>query len=161
MDCLKEHENELSDACKTYEERIGGKKIEMRQEVRLMIIFRDACKEEMAKFCGNVGRERGGIEKCLSAHENELSAPCKERLNAVREERTKAKTQQVAVSLIERIADGPVTIAEFSLAVFGGRSVDYPVAFLHQLRLLTFGELNNVTAFGCISLPRSETEAFI
>jgi hypothetical protein len=93
MDCLEQHERELTDACRTYEAKMGGKKVEMREEVRRLKIFRDACKEDMDKFCSDVKPGQGGIEKCLSTHEGKLSAPCRERLNAAMEEKAKGKTR--------------------------------------------------------------------
>jgi hypothetical protein len=92
MACLEKHESELSEACRTHEEMMGGKKVEMREEVRRMKIFRELCKEDMAKFCGDVKPEQGGIEKCLRSHEGELSSPCSERLKAMQEEGAKQKT---------------------------------------------------------------------
>jgi hypothetical protein len=93
MDCLEQHENELSDACRTFEQKIGGKKIEMREEVSHMKLFRDACNEDMGKFCQDIKPEQGGIEKCLSEHGKELSTPCRERLKAAGEERMKGNTR--------------------------------------------------------------------
>ncbi|MDA8105300.1 MAG: hypothetical protein M0Z71_07925 [Nitrospiraceae bacterium] len=92
MDCLERHENELSDECKTYEAKMGGKRVEMREEVRQLKIFREACNEDMAKFCKDVQPEQSVIEKCLSSHEGELSASCGERMKATMEERAKKKT---------------------------------------------------------------------
>ncbi len=91
IDCLEQHESELSDSCRTYEQQMGGKKVEMREEARRMKIFREACKKDMAKFCseGKPGQE--GIEKCLGKHEGELSAPCREQLKAASEEKSKGK----------------------------------------------------------------------
>jgi len=91
MDCLEEHENELSAACKAHEAKMGGKKAEMREEVRLMKIVREACKEDTAKFCKDVAPETGGIEKCLNEHKSELSGACRTGLNDLEAEREKEK----------------------------------------------------------------------
>lgn len=93
MDCLEKHESDLSDACRTHEEKTGGKRVEMREEVRRIKIFRDACKNDVAKFCRDVKPEPGGIEKCLSAHRSELSTPCSEALKAVKEEKPRGRNQ--------------------------------------------------------------------
>ena len=93
MDCLEENEKELSDACKTYETKMGGKKVEMREEVRQMKILLDTCKEDMAKFCKDVQPGQGGIEKCLNEHLGELCEPCGEQVKARTEETAKEKTR--------------------------------------------------------------------
>ncbi len=80
MECLEKHEGELSLACKAYEAKIGGKKVEMREEVREKMLARRACKADVAKFCGDVAPKVGGIEECLNSHMDELSRQCSERL---------------------------------------------------------------------------------
>ena len=84
MDCLEQHESELSDACRNYEQQMGGKKVEMKEEVSRRKIFTDACKEDMAKFCSDMKPGQDRIEKCLGTHEAELSAPCREPPASVR-----------------------------------------------------------------------------
>lgn len=70
MQCMKEHENELSPACK---ERIAEMK-KGAQEVR------EACKEDVLKLCKGIEPGGGRIINCLREHENELSAGCKARM---------------------------------------------------------------------------------
>jgi hypothetical protein len=70
MQCMKEHENELSPACK---ERI----VEMKkgaQEVR------EACQDDAMKLCQDVKPGGGRIINCLREHEKELSPECKARM---------------------------------------------------------------------------------
>jgi hypothetical protein len=89
MDCLEEHESELSDACKEYEAKMGAPRVEKRAEIRERIKFRQACKADVIKFCKDVGPVPGGIENCLNGHKNELSTSCGERIKALNEEKKK------------------------------------------------------------------------
>jgi hypothetical protein len=65
--CLKEHENELSAACKDRIAQMKGRRHG----------FRQACQDDAAKFCKDAQPGRGGIAKCLKEHEQELSTPCR------------------------------------------------------------------------------------
>jgi Cysteine rich repeat len=91
MDCLEEHENELSNACKAYEARLEGKRGEAAEQIRQYKAFLQACKDDVAKFCREVNPANGGIEKCLDKHTDNLSTPCSASLKAVKGE--KEKTQ--------------------------------------------------------------------
>ena len=84
MDCLEEHEKELSDACRDYEAGMGGPQTERREAVREKKQFRQNCIGDMARFCQDAGPMQGGMMQCLSAHENELSAPCSQSLKAMK-----------------------------------------------------------------------------
>jgi Cysteine rich repeat len=86
MDCLEEHENELSDACKDYEARLEGKRGEATEQIRQYKAFLQACKDDVAKFCREVNPANGGIEKCLDKHADNLSTPCSASLKAVKGE---------------------------------------------------------------------------
>ena len=70
MECLEKHESELSEACKEYETKMGGTRVERREKIREIIKFRQACKADVIKFCKDVGPVPGGIEKCLDEHKN-------------------------------------------------------------------------------------------
>ena len=91
MDCLEKHENKLSNACKDYETKMGGSRVEMRENVRNISELRQACKDDTTKFCKDVNPANGGIEKCLNEHQNELSTPCSERMKTVKGERKKTQ----------------------------------------------------------------------
>lgn len=70
MDCLKEHENELSSACKQHVAEMqekGGR-------------GRGACRDDVSKFCKDVQPGGGRIMECLKEHQNELSPECKSRM---------------------------------------------------------------------------------
>jgi hypothetical protein len=89
MDCLEEHESELSDACKDYEAKMGGGRVEMKEAVREEKRFSQTCKDDVAKFCNGVNPGQGGLARCMKEHANELSAPCSESVKAMTDERKK------------------------------------------------------------------------
>jgi hypothetical protein len=84
MDCLEQHENELPDACRDFEAVMGGPRMERREAVRGIRQFRQNCIDDMARFCKDAGPMEGGMMKCLSDHENELSLPCSQSIKAMR-----------------------------------------------------------------------------
>lgn len=69
-DCLKEHENELSAACKN----------KMENTKRRMQRINDVCKDDVDKFCKDVKPGGGRILNCLKEHENEVSSKCKAKI---------------------------------------------------------------------------------
>jgi len=90
MKCLKEHDAELSEACKN-----RGEKMKAAMEKA-----QDACQADIETFCKDVKPGQGRIMKCLKEHDAELSEPCKavrakarEKMKAARAER-KAKAQE-------------------------------------------------------------------
>ncbi|MCX5845501.1 MAG: cysteine rich repeat-containing protein [Deltaproteobacteria bacterium] len=89
MNCLEEHESELSNACKEYEAKLEGPRVERKEEIREKIKFRQACKADVIKFCKDIDPVPGGIEKCLNEHKNELSTSCSESIKALKEEKKK------------------------------------------------------------------------
>ncbi len=66
--CLKEHANDLSPACK---ENIAKLKEKVQE-------FKEACKDDATKLCKDVKPGGGRILQCLKQHEGELSSSCKE-----------------------------------------------------------------------------------
>ena len=68
--CLKEHESEVSAACK---ENLG----KMKEKVGEM---KEACKGDKEKLCNGVKPGDGNILKCLKEHESELTAACKDEM---------------------------------------------------------------------------------
>jgi hypothetical protein len=65
--CLKEHEAELSESCKTFR---TTKMNEAKEN-------HGKCKADRKKFCKDVKAGEGRIIKCLKEHEVELSVDCK------------------------------------------------------------------------------------
>ena len=90
LECLEEHESELTDACKAYEERMGGSRVESREITRQRKAIILTCKDDVDKFCKDVDPKDGGILKCLNEHEKELSTPCNGSLKAAKSEEKKA-----------------------------------------------------------------------
>jgi Cysteine rich repeat len=72
--CMKEHANELSPACK---ENMR----EMRERARN---FAKACRQDIRQSCGNVQRGGGRIVQCLRQHEDALSPKCREHMPQAR-----------------------------------------------------------------------------
>jgi hypothetical protein len=83
MDCLEKHESELTGACKEYEATMGGGRVERRERVQQQTQFRQACLNDMTKFCNDANPTQGGILKCLKDHEKEISASCNESMKAM------------------------------------------------------------------------------
>lgn len=65
--CMKEHKSELTAECKS--------KIEAR--VEKIKTLREACKDDLKKFCSKVERGQGNKKNCLMSHESILKADCK------------------------------------------------------------------------------------
>ncbi|MFA4915651.1 MAG: cysteine rich repeat-containing protein [Syntrophales bacterium] len=82
-DCLKQHEKDLSAACK--EE--AAAKTEVKKEKKGE--FLKVCKDDIAKLCKDVKPSGGGVLKCLVEHETDLSAQCKEKIEQVKEAKGK------------------------------------------------------------------------
>lgn len=72
LKCMKEHENELSPACKQHVVEMKVKAGEAKE----------ACQDDVMKFCKDVQPGGGRILKCLKEHENELSPECKSKMGS-------------------------------------------------------------------------------
>jgi len=83
MECLEAHENELSDACRSFEATMGGRRMERSEELRQKREFRQNCVGDMTAFCQEAAPTSGGMIGCLNDHENELTAPCRQSLQAL------------------------------------------------------------------------------
>ena len=70
MKCLKEHQSDVSPACK---ENIAKMKEKIEE-------FKEACKDDAGKLCKDVKPGGGRVLQCLKQHEGELSAACKEEM---------------------------------------------------------------------------------
>ncbi len=66
-ECLRKHQEKLSTECKAR----GQKVSERVQEAH------EACREDVAKYCGEVRPGEGHIVTCLRRHDKDLSADCK------------------------------------------------------------------------------------
>lgn len=89
IDCLETHEDKISNACKDYETKMGGVRVERKEEVRDIIEANKACRGDVAKFCKDVNPAQDGIAKCLKANEKKLSAACRKSIQERNKEETK------------------------------------------------------------------------
>jgi hypothetical protein len=78
--CLELHEKELSAACREYRSKMTGRREEIRAEMAARVRFRQACRDDMAKFCRDVKPDLEAVVQCLDGHENELTGPCAEEI---------------------------------------------------------------------------------
>jgi len=85
MDCLEKNENELSEACKAYEAKMGGPRMERREQAREIAKFRQACTNDIVRFCKETDPGQGGIIRCLNEHGKEISPSCSESMKALKE----------------------------------------------------------------------------
>lgn len=83
MDCLEKHESELSSGCKTYEAKMLGLRVERAEQVGEKAKFRQACMNDMGKFCNDADPAKGGMLNCLKEHESELSTSCIESMKVM------------------------------------------------------------------------------
>ncbi len=70
VQCLREHKDQLSPACK---ENIAKAKAKIEE-------VKEACDEDTKKLCKDVQPGGGRIVQCLKQHEGELSQACKEHM---------------------------------------------------------------------------------
>ena len=73
-DCLKQHAAELSPACQEHLKQVKGK----------MEAWRQACQDDVQKFCADVQPGGGNILKCLHQHHDELSKSCQDQMAQAR-----------------------------------------------------------------------------
>jgi hypothetical protein len=93
MECLEEHEAQLSDACKAYETKMEGPRAESKEAVSQQARIRQACKNDVARFCSDVTSGSGGISACLKKHGIELSSPCADAMKTAMGEEEQKKTK--------------------------------------------------------------------
>jgi len=74
VDCLKQHEKELSEPCKKKMEETRQNAKEVHQ----------ACRDDVHRLCGDVSPGKGRIARCLKEHGDELSPECKAKLEGRR-----------------------------------------------------------------------------
>ncbi len=74
-DCLKQHAAELSPACQEH----------LKQAKAKVKAWRQACEDDVQKFCASVQPGGGNILKCLHQHHDELSKSCQDQMAQARE----------------------------------------------------------------------------
>ena len=77
MQCLADHEDELSDACAEKVATVKGKLAE-REKVKA------ACAPEVQRLCGDVPPGKGAIKQCMKANRDKVSNACKDAMKAAR-----------------------------------------------------------------------------
>ena len=82
LNCLNEHQEELSVSCRKKLEESKKKLMEAQQ----------ACTEDMGKFCKDVQPGGGRILKCLREHTQELSPACR-KITEEKEEKAQEKKE--------------------------------------------------------------------
>jgi len=73
-DCMKQHESELSEACK---DNIAEGKDKFKEKLEEA---KAACKQDIQQFCANVTPGQGREFACLKSYEDKISTGCKEKL---------------------------------------------------------------------------------
>ncbi len=74
LSCMKEHENDLSPACKQHIAQVKERVKEAKA----------SCEDDVMMFCKDVKPGGGRIIRCLKEHENELSPDCKAKMESRR-----------------------------------------------------------------------------
>ena len=69
-DCLKQHEAELSPACKAHV-------AQMKTQIEA---WRQACQSDVQQFCASIAPGGGNVVKCLHQHSDQLSQGCKDEM---------------------------------------------------------------------------------
>jgi len=70
-DCMREHESDLSPACRQH----------LEQRKQHYAGAREACQNDIKKFCSDVKRGEGRIADCMRQHASELEPACKAKLH--------------------------------------------------------------------------------
>lgn len=65
--CMKENKEKLSTECKAHREKMK----------EVMKGVKEACQDDVEKFCGDVKKGGGLIMRCMKKHKAELSEGCK------------------------------------------------------------------------------------
>jgi len=75
-ECLRQHESELSPACKEHVQGRGANRGAGRSR------WQASCSAELDKFCKDVQAGQGRVRQCLVDHEAELGESCKAAIQA-------------------------------------------------------------------------------
>src|SRR6267378_3159321 len=80
--CLRQHDNDLSAACRNEARKIGE---ERRERGALMQDVQQSCQKDAQKLCPEVKPGGGRIARCLRSHQNELSRECTEAVRTAKD----------------------------------------------------------------------------
>ena len=86
-DCLDQHEKELTMACQDLQARMGGNSIEKRAQKKEEVMFRNACRNDIAQFCADVKPGKAALMQCLDQNENELAPPCAKMVRIIKQQK--------------------------------------------------------------------------
>ncbi len=78
MMCFHEHENDLSEGCKSMIEKHKRKFMAAHPK---MAAAMKACKADREKFCKDVKPGEGRVMDCMKQHESELSGECRDMMS--------------------------------------------------------------------------------
>lgn len=70
--CLREHQDEVAPACRAEMERRKGRRSARGAELRA------ACGGEVARVCGDVDPDDGGLARCLRERADQISPGCRQ-----------------------------------------------------------------------------------
>ena len=73
--CLKQHEAEVSEACRKTLDELGS-------EVKLLAVV---CRWDIGRFCSDVSPGSGRVIACLKTNESQLSPECLKQLRSMQE----------------------------------------------------------------------------
>src|SRR5581483_8620429 len=76
--CMKQHQSELSDACK---QNLAMMKEKMKQKMEAV---EAACREDLQKFCADVKPGGGRKMACLKEHQGDASPACQTELASMK-----------------------------------------------------------------------------
>ncbi|MFS4461078.1 cysteine rich repeat-containing protein [Bdellovibrio sp. HCB2-146] len=75
--CMHENKAKLSAECKAQKEKMKAAFKEVKE----------ACHDDVERFCGDVKPGRGRIMKCMKEHQDKLSASCKTEVEEMKKNR--------------------------------------------------------------------------
>jgi hypothetical protein len=91
--CMKEHKDEISDACKEMMDKVKGR-MKDRMKEKIADKVGEACAEDTEKFCSGMKPGDSKWGPCIKDHKDGLSKDCKRAMGRVRrmDERRKKRS---------------------------------------------------------------------
>lgn len=85
MKCMDENKDKLSAECKEHREKMSEKRKEVQKELK------EACHDDVEKFCDDVEQGQGRIMKCMKDYKDELSSGCKQEVESIKAKHKKGR----------------------------------------------------------------------